>query len=198
MKRAGYVCAAGAAIFLTLPAASTAVERKAASVTLPAGTKMVIRLEKTLSSQTSNPGEWFKSVLVEPVLSGTATVIPKGSTVYGVIDEVKGVKLKVIKAKIEIVFDRIETPTGKVIPINAQIHKDFDAVGALKKAGGSVGESVGEKALETATQGLITPLLIYKKGRSAIEFARKDRNVVMPEGTILQIALREPATIPVR
>ncbi len=198
MKHAEYTGATVLVIFLAFLAACQAVEEKPESVTLPAGTRMVIRLEKTLSSQTSTPGEWFKSVLVEPVLSGTETVIPKGSTVHGIIDEVKSVRMKVIKAKIEIVFDRIETPGGKVIPISATIQKDFDAVGAMTKAGGSVGESAANKALETATQGLITPLLLYKKGRSAIEFAQKDRNVVMPEGTVLQIALREPATVPVR
>jgi hypothetical protein len=198
MKHAEYAGAAVLVIFLTFLAACQGAEEKPKSVTLPAGTRMVIRLEKTLGSKTSKPGEWFKSALVEPVLSGTETVIPKGSTVYGIVDEVKAVKMKVIKAKIEIVFDRIETPGGKVIPINAGIQKDFDAAGALRKAGGTVGESAANKALETATQGLITPLLIYKKGRSAIEFAQKDRNVVMPEGSVLQIALREPATVPSR
>lgn len=198
MKHVECAGAAVLAIFLTAAAIGQPAPEKPGPVTLPAGTSMVIRLEKTLSSQTSKPGEWFKSVLVEPVMSGTETVIPKGSTVYGIVDEVKAVKMKAIKAKIEIVFDRIETPVGKMIPINAGIHKDFDAAGAMKKAGGTVGETAANKALESVTQGLITPLLIYKKGRSAIEFAQKDRNVVMPKGTVLQIALKEPATVPVR
>ena len=185
-------------ILLAYSAISRTAGEESKPVTLPAGTRLVIRLEKTLSSKTTKPGEWFKSALVEPVTSGAETVLPEGSTVYGIIDEVKGVKMKVIKAKIEIVFDRVETPGGEVIPIHAEIHKDFDALGALNKAGGTVGEQVANQALESVTQGLITPLLVYKKARSAIEFAKKDRNVVMPKGTVLEIALKEPATVPVR
>ena len=198
MKPGKFFVAALLWILLASPALSQTAVEKSKSVTLPAGTRMVISLEKTLSSQTAKPGEWFKSVLVEPVMSGSGTVLPKGSTVYGIVDEVKGVKMKVVKAKIEIVFDRVETPGGEVIPIHAEIHKDFDAVGAMNKAGGAVGEQVANQALESVTQGLITPLLFYKKARSAIEFAQKDRNVVMPKGTVLEIALKEPATVPVR
>ena len=141
-------------------------------------------------------GEWFKSELVEPVMDGARTVIPKGSIVHGVVDEVKPVKMKIMKAKGEIVFDRIKTPDGRVIPIHAGIHNGFDAVGALNKAGGAVGKQVANQALESVTQGLIMPLLIAGKARKAIEFAQKDRNVVLPAGSILEIALKDPATVP--
>ncbi|MDP8247650.1 MAG: TrbI/VirB10 family protein [Candidatus Tritonobacter lacicola] len=166
------------------------------SVTLPEGTKMVIRLGETLDSKTTRQGDWFKSELMDPVMDGAQTVIPKGSVVHGVVDEVKSVKMKVMKAKIEIVFDRIETPDGRAIPIHAGIYKGFDAVGAMNKAGGAVGEQVANQALESVTQGLIMPLLIAKKARKAIEFAQKDRNVVLPTGSILEIALKDPATVP--
>jgi hypothetical protein len=50
---------------------------------LPVGTPITIRLQQTLSSKSSNPGDSFEGVLDEPIVIDTQTVVPRGATLTG-------------------------------------------------------------------------------------------------------------------
>jgi hypothetical protein len=57
------------------------------TVTLPAGTNLAVRIDRTISVKTSQPGDTFTGEIVEPVTSHHGDVlIPKGTPVGGVID----------------------------------------------------------------------------------------------------------------
>jgi hypothetical protein len=50
---------------------------------LPAGTPITVRLQSTVSSKSSHPGDGFESVLDEPIVIDTQTVAPRGVTLTG-------------------------------------------------------------------------------------------------------------------
>ena len=57
-------------------------------VTIPGGNRLAIRVDQRISVKTSHPGDTFTGEVVEPVVdpNGNA-IVPKGTRVGGVIDE---------------------------------------------------------------------------------------------------------------
>jgi hypothetical protein len=50
---------------------------------LPAGTPITVRLQSTVSSKSSHSGDSFESVLDEPIVLESQTVVPRGATLTG-------------------------------------------------------------------------------------------------------------------
>lgn len=59
------------------------------SVTIPAGTVVAVRLQNTVSSASSNPGDTFEATLDEPLVVKGETVAPRGTAVTGRVVEAK-------------------------------------------------------------------------------------------------------------
>jgi hypothetical protein len=58
------------------------------NASIPAGTKLTIRVDQHIGVKTSHSGDTFTGEVVEPVLAGDNSVlVPKGATVGGVVDE---------------------------------------------------------------------------------------------------------------
>ncbi len=56
-------------------------------VTIPAGTPIVVRLQNTVSSRRSRPGDHFEAIVAQPVVVNGKAVIPKNANIRGrVID----------------------------------------------------------------------------------------------------------------
>lgn len=70
------------AIFTMFMLAST-VSMWAASVPLPAGTKLQVRMTDRLSSETAKPGDTFRGTLAQPVIAHGKILIAKGTDVTG-------------------------------------------------------------------------------------------------------------------
>src|SRR5689334_2569281 len=71
-----------ALLITTLPAMACAQDGTAL-VTVPALTPVVVRLEETVSSNESRPGDRFRITVAEDVHVGGAVVIPAGSAGEG-------------------------------------------------------------------------------------------------------------------
>ena len=165
-------------------------------IELPVGTRMRVRLDKGLDSRKTRRGEVFAAALVKPVYWGRHTVIPKKSTVHGIVTEVKQPKLSVTSASITIVFDRVSTPDGKSFPVAAVVPSDFDLGEVLGKGGAFLGKHVVKQAINTAVGGWLTPLYIADYARKGVQFVQKDKDVSIPAGAILEIYLEQPAKVP--
>jgi len=58
-----------------------------ANMTIPAGTRIVVRLDSEISSKTSEEETPFTGSVARPVVVGTTTVIPLGTPAKGLIEE---------------------------------------------------------------------------------------------------------------
>jgi hypothetical protein len=57
------------------------------NVSIPSGTRLTIRVDQRISVKSTQPGSTFTGEIVDPVTSSDGTVlVPKGSTVDGVVD----------------------------------------------------------------------------------------------------------------
>ena len=64
---------------------STAPVSAPASIDVPAGTVLTIRINQHISVKTTQPGDSFSGSLAAPVMQGNSVVIPQGSDVEGVV-----------------------------------------------------------------------------------------------------------------
>lgn len=195
--RYGSVMSLCAAVFFS-GCVSVRAEGAGRTAELKAGTAIQVTLIDAIDSHQSKAGDRFGAEITAPVMYGRYAVVPAGSKIYGVVDEASSpVKKLAQPATVRIVFDRIETPDGRVIPVHAGIHKDVDAAKAINKLGGSVGEHLGERELQGGgAGGVLLPLRIAKAARKAEEFKNKEKDVVIPSGTPLTLALKDTTPVP--
>jgi len=100
-----------------------------AAVTLPAGrTQVFVSASTRVTSDESKAGDPVEAVTAEPVVVDGEVVIPEGSSVRGRIESVDPGEYPLRRPSIEIVYDRIETPDGRVIPIEARTSGEVGTV----------------------------------------------------------------------
>lgn len=104
-----------------LPAPREGGEAEAPSAVLPAErTQIHVTASTTISTDESQVGDPVTARTAEPVEVNGEVVIPAGSTVHGRVTEIERGEYPIRRPSIEIVYDRIETPDGRVIPIDAR------------------------------------------------------------------------------
>ncbi len=61
-------------------------------VTIPAGTRLSVRLEQTIASDASRPDDPVTATLVDPIVVDNVTVVPAGSVVGGVVNRGQAIR----------------------------------------------------------------------------------------------------------
>ncbi len=124
----------------TTPAAPTAAQ-PGGSVTVTAGTGLLVKMESSVVTGKANKGDPFITVLEKAVAVDGKTVFPKGTKAYGrVVEAVVAGRVRG-QAKLIIHLDEIETGSGTVA-INTQSHEYEGAKsGTLRKV--AVGAAIG-------------------------------------------------------
>jgi hypothetical protein len=87
-----------------------------ATITVPAGTVMNVRLQNSVSSATASPGETFQAVLDEPLIVKNQTVAPRGAAVIGRVLEAKSSGRLHDSGYLRLTLSSI-TVNGKELPI---------------------------------------------------------------------------------
>ncbi len=90
-------------------------------VTLPAErTQVRAGSAVTLSTDESQVGDPVSATTTEPILVENEVVVPAGSTIHGQVTEVDKGDYPLRRPSMEIVWDRVETPDGRTVPIDAR------------------------------------------------------------------------------
>jgi hypothetical protein len=118
-----------------------------ASVELPAGTNLVVRMIDGVDSEVSSVGQTFAASMDQPVILNGETVIPRGAdAVVKLVDSKQSGKLT---GRAELTLDLMSVKVdGKVVDINTQsVSRESDSRGqrTAKVAGGAaaVGAVIG-------------------------------------------------------
>lgn len=171
---------------------------EAREVTLRAGTEIAVRLEDSLSSRTSQPGDRFTATAVQPILDGNTLALEAGTLFSGrveMVDQASGrtdrtAKLLLAVNKLERdgathsltatvvrASERLETGVGseaKKIGIGAGVGTVLGAVLGGKK-GAVIGAAVGGGGSILATEGNEVEL-----PQGTILYLRLDRELILP------------------
>lgn len=159
----------------------------ASSGTVPAGSKLLVRLDETLDSARTPAGQSFTATLEADLVGAEGTtVVPMGSTVLGKIVEAQASGRVVGKAELEIAFTEVRV-NGRLLPIQSQGVQ-------------AVGENTARKsARQVAAGALIGGAIGGKKGAGrgamaggAVALMTRGNQIQIPAGTLLELQLLAP------
>lgn len=184
---------------VAVPASSVAPPSRSVLVTVPARTMLVVELDKTLSSHTSQVGENFRAFLTQDVAVGGRTALPADSIVLGRVTEAKPAKKVGGRARLSLEFYSIQLPNGKQVPIEvafaeagkSQTTKDAAIIGGSTLGGAVIGHAVN-KGEGTAIGAIVGGL-----AGAAVANETRAKPVVVNSGTLLTLETIETLTVEV-
>ncbi len=178
----------------TQPSAAPSV----ALLSVPAGTSVEVRLDESLSSNQSRPGEEFPATITEPIAVDGSTVIPAGAHATGRVvvarpsGHLRGV------AELGLTLESVEL-NGQSFSLDTAPH--YLSGGNHKKhdllwigGGGGSGALIGALAAGGRGAAIGGPVGLGA-GLAGAYFTGK-KNVRIPAETPMRFELREPAQVP--
>ena len=186
----------------------TCVAQAQTNLSLPAGTALSVRLQKTLSTATSKPGDALSGSVTKAVTYNGNVVIPAGSTIEGHITTVKERRRITGKATIGIRPDAVVLPGGERFPLHAVLvdtslrdGSDVNDEGQFKGPGHD-GSDLRELLIGSGGGLGIGILAGGAKGgfigagigaaASGVHWLAKKRSATLPAGTELTLELERP------
>jgi hypothetical protein len=162
-----------------------------ASVELPAGTNLVVRMIDGVDSETNRVGQTFAASMDEPVLLNGETVIPRGAdVVVKLVDSKESGKLT---GRAELTLDLMSVKVdGRMVDINTQsVSRQSDSRGqrTAKVAGGTaaVGAIIG--AIAGGGKGAVIGAGAGGAAGAGAEEVTKGQRVKVPSETRLTFVL---------
>jgi len=184
----------------------------AGDTVIPEGTRIYLQLNNHISTRNSE-GDVFKAIVTEPVTVGDRIVIPKGSQVTGSIARILRPGRVKGKAAMTLLFQTVEIPGRGPMPIVASlVGVGREGNSQLSTEGTIEGESsTGKDFGRVMTPGLIgAGIGTIAGGRRgagigagigaavglATVFSSRGKEIELPRGSSLNIALDRPLLIP--
>jgi len=168
----------------TTVAAPVAVQPK--SVTLPAGTMLVVRMVDTVTSKKPAGTKFTTKLEYDLAVSGTVA-LKGGTAIYGKVQSSTQARRAFGKSTLDLRLAQIIV-NGQPVPIVSSGYKEAGA-SSLKKAakGAAAGAVIGEIADDDAGKGAAI-------GATA-SLIKKGETVTVPTGAMLEFTLTQPVTI---
>lgn len=194
---------------------------------IPAGTKLKIQLIDPINTVAQSEGDFFSAMLLEDQTSGTSVILPSGSVIRGSVSKIKPTRRLSRGAVIYLDFDHVVTPNGRQLPLSMSICNRVDLTNdggiygskgygeAIKKNWAQTvditknatqfGLDLGDDSFTGATY-ITTPVCAlggafggaaFFVGDSVIDLFRKGNDVIINQGSILEVVLSYPIDVPV-
>jgi len=159
------------------------------SLTLPAGTRLVIRTTDEIDSRRHGAGHRFRGQLESALVVDGQTVVPRGAFVHGRIAQAS--QAGRVAGSSELVTEFTDVMINdQLIPIRT---------GTLSaQTGGEAGRTVGRTARAAAIGGLIDGRSGARTGArvgAGASILTRGASVNIPRGTIVETRLDEPLTV---
>ena len=169
------------------PGAATATAPAAASssVTLPAGTTLLVRLMDPVSSQ-SAAGTKFTTRLEYDLVVGNAAAVKAGTTIYGQVASSTQARRAIGKSTLDLRLAQISAG-GTPVPIMTSGYQQAGEASIRKAArGAAAGAAIGAVAGDAGAGAAI--------GATAGAL-KKGETITITPGTLLEFTLTQPVTL---
>lgn len=194
---------------------------------IPAGTKLKLQLIDPVSTVAGSEGDSFSAMLLNDQTAGTSIILPAGSVVRGSISKIKPTKRLSRGAIIYLDFDHVVTPNGRQLPLTMSVcdrtnltmdggiysskgygealQKNWGRTVEITKNATEFGSNIGNEAFAGA-EYITTPVCAvggafgggaYFTGDSVVDLFRKGQDVILNQGTVLDVMLTNPIDVPV-
>lgn len=169
-----------------------------ATVTLPAGTWLTIRVNEPISSDHAQVGDAFTATLAGPIIANGLVIARPGQLVTGVVSEAKKAGRVEGVSQLGLELSQIQLADGRQVQVRTRllerrgstsVGRDAAAIGATTATGAAIGAAVngGVGAGVGAGAGLVVSTI-------GVLLTRGRPTVVFPE-TPLTFALQAPLTV---
>lgn len=169
------------------PSGPTEVNSSARGV-IPVGQELDVRLQNTLSSETATVEQRFEATTAVDLMQDGRVLVPAGSTVRGVVSDVKRPGRVDRVGSLTLSFDRM-TVRGREYTIRGMATNVFESRGIRDEvgtagAGAGVGGVIG--GLIGGLKGAVLGAVIGAGGAIA---ATEGKDISLPAGSIIRIRL---------
>ena len=170
--------------------AAPAQQSRPTNVTIPSGTRLVIRTSDSIDSRRHQAGHRFRGQLESAIVIDGITAVPRGAFVHGRITQARQAGRAVGSSELAIEFTDIM--------INDQLF-EIATDGMQAQTGNEAGNTLGRTARAAAIGGLISGRSGARTGAAVgagASLLTSGTSINVPAGTILETRLRTPVTVP--
>jgi hypothetical protein len=152
-----------------------------ASITLPVGTWVTVRVNEPLSSDKNQTGDAFTGTLLEPIIANGLLIARRGETVTGMVTEAQKAGRVSGVSHLKLELTGIQLADGRQIQVKTQLidrrgntsyGRDALGIGATTAAGAAIGAGVngGVGAGVGAAAGLVVSTIgvLLTRGRATV------------------------------
>jgi hypothetical protein len=222
-----FIMIALVALIFTNTAIAAPFKADAQTKRLPAGTKLKLQLLDPVSTVAGSEGDAFNAMLLNDQTSGSSIILPAGSIIRGSISKIKPVRCFSRGAVIYLNFDHVVTPNGRQLPLTMSIcdrtnitsdgglycskgygdalKKNWARTVEITQNATQTGIDMGESGFTGAVY-ITTPICAvggamggaaYFVGDSVIDIFRKGDDVILTQGSTLDVVLTNPIDVPI-
>ena len=172
--------------------------------TIPAGTRLEIRIQQPISSYSTRAGAKISGILISPVNEGGKIVVPLGTTIQGSVVSVRKVGLGFAHetAEVELRFDQLVFSDGTSAPVQVRITAVENAREGINKKGRIQGIR-STSTLSNRASGIVGTLAfgdpiaaIFTTAGSASVLRFSEPEITLPSGAELLAEVVAPVDLP--
>ena len=163
---------------------------RATNVTIPSGTRLVLRTADAIDSRRHQAGHRFRAQLESAIVIDGITAVPRGAFVHGRIAQASKGGRAVGSSSMAIEFTDLM--------INDQLF-EIATEGMQSRTGNEAGRTAGRTARSAVIGGLIGGSSGARTGAAVgigASILTSGASINVPAGTILETRLRVPVTVP--
>ncbi|MGA7523946.1 MAG: hypothetical protein WBW84_15955 [Acidobacteriaceae bacterium] len=169
----------------------------AARITIPAGTRIRVRLDEDLGSKISQPGQTFDATVADDVVVDGQTVIPREARAEGVVIDAKSLGHFKGGALLELRLERVKTRWGSYPVATSTMERAEKGKGKrtalFAGGGGAFGAIVG--GLAGGGKGALIGGLAGAGAGGAGSAMTGNREIFLPSETLLTFRIEHPVHI---
>ena len=168
-------------------------------VTVPAGTRILVRMVDSVDSSKQKAGYRFTAALEANLQAYDVTVAPKGTTLYGVLAEASSSgKFKgSSRLTLELTDIVINGTAHPLMTTNFEVKGKGEGGETTKKVLGGVGLGALIGGIAGGGTGAGIGALAGLAGGTALAASKKGEQVSVPSETLLEFRLEHPTELPV-
>jgi hypothetical protein len=186
-------------IVIGLATAITAAAQSATRITVPAGTRILVRTVDPVDSSKQKAGDRFSASLETNLQADDMVVAPRGTTVYGRLASASSAGRMAGSSELTLELTDIQI-NGNAYPLLTSTYevkgKGEGSKTAKKVIGGAgLGALIGGLAGGGAGAGI--GVLAGAAGGTALAATKKGEQLSIPSETLLEFRLAQPVALPV-
>ena len=190
-----HLAASGAA--LAVGDSNAAAEVAVREITIPAGTRLSLRMASTVSSRSSRVEDSVNATLRAPVVVNGITVLPTGAAVGGYVTEARRSGRVKGRARIGVRFNTVRAHGTRYNMRTTSIARE--APGTKKEDAAKIGIGAGAGAITGAIaggkKGAAIGTAVGGGAGTGVVLATRGKEVALSRGTPVIVRLSEPLTI---